>query len=133
MSQTMVEVPILIEEELYRWQADFMGIGEDGSSILKLPTFNAGKCGTKAGKTAGCALGLFLHFVNVPGTRWLWTAGVNKQLEPTWQRYFRPLIAAIPRSKRKVRDAFGMWQVELTATDSLLTLKSGDEPLASWT
>jgi len=70
----MVEVPILIEEELYRWQADFMGIGEDGSSILKLPTFNAGKCGTKAGKTAGCALGLFLHFVNVPGTRWLWTA-----------------------------------------------------------
>lgn len=121
------EIPIIIEEELFAWQADFMGIGQD-SEIVTIPQFNFAKCGTKAGKSAGCALGLFLRMLNLPNTRWLWTAGVNKQLEPTWQRYFRPLIAAIPRSMRRVRDAYGMWQVELLPTNSMITLKSGDEP-----
>ena len=122
-----VDIPILIEETLYAWQAEFGGIEGDGQ-IIEIPQFNFGKCGTKSGKTAGCALMLFLRMVNLPGTRWLWTAGVNKQLEPTWERYFRPLISAIPRGMRRVRDAYGMWKVELRPTGSMIILKSGDEP-----
>lgn len=121
------ELPIVVEEELFPWQGDFMGIG-DGGEVLPVPTFNFAKCGTKAGKTAGCALGLYIRFVNEPGSRLLWTAPVNKQLEPTWSRYFKPLLQGIPKSLLKVRDAYGMWQVELKPTGSLITLKSGDEP-----
>ena len=121
------ELPIVVEEELFSWQGDFMGIG-NGGEVLTVPNFNFAKCGTKAGKTAGCALGLYIRFINVPGSRLLWTAPVNKQLEPTWSRYFKPLLQGIPKSLLKVRDAYGMWQVELKPTGSLITLKSGDEP-----
>ena len=121
-------VPVQIEDELYPWQAEFMGIG-DGGLILPKPSLNHAKCGTKAGKTAGCALGLFIRMCNQPGTRWLWTAPVNKQLEPTWIRYFKPLIMALPKSMVTVRDAYGMWSVTLKSEpESMIQLKSGDEP-----
>jgi hypothetical protein len=121
------ELPIVIEEELYPWQSDFLGIGAEGV-VYDLPPFNFAKCGTKAGKTAGCALGMFIRMLNRPGTRYCWTAPVNKQIEPTWNRYFRPLIQSIPKSYLRVKDSYGMWSVEVKHTGSAILLKSGDEP-----
>lgn len=123
----VTQVEVVIDEELFPWQADYMGIGPAGR-ILTLPNFNFAKCGTKAGKTAGSALGMFTRMLNLPGTRWCWTAPVNKQLEPTWQRYFKPLIHSLPKHMVKIRDAYGMWQVEVKDTQSMIALKSGDEP-----
>ena len=121
------ELSVIIDEKLFPWQADYMGIRE-GGEIVQVPNFNFAKCGTKAGKTAGSALGMFIRMVNIPGTRWCWTAPVNKQLEPTWQRYFKPLITSLPKNMVKIRDAYGMWQVELKSNGSVIALKSGDEP-----
>lgn len=124
----MTELPIVIDEQLYHWQAEFMGISPTGEGVVKIPSQNYAKCGTKAGKTLGCALGLFTRMVSMPDTRWCWTAPVNKQLEPTWSRYFKPLAMGIPRSLVKIRDAYGMWAIELKPTNSTIVLKSGDEP-----
>lgn len=108
----------------------FMGI--DSQTGVPLPRellapFNYASCGTKAGKSQGTATGLAARFLNerVPC---LWSAPYNRQLEPIWRRYFKPVFSKLPRSLVRIQDTWGRWSVELRGTDAALLLLSGEDP-----
>lgn len=113
---------------LYPWQMDFMGINADGTPKPReeLIPLNMASCGSKAGKSMSVATGLILRFLNeqVPC---LWTAPINKQLEPIWRRYFRPVFAKLPKSLVRIQETWGRWSVELRGTDAALYLMSGED------
>jgi len=119
-----VELPAL-----YDWQAEFMGI--DPTTGLPIPKeclipWRMASCGTKAGKSAGTAEGLVIRFLNeqVPC---LWTAPVNKQLEPIWRRYIRPVFARLPKTLIRIIDSWGQWRAELRGTDAGFFMLSGED------
>lgn len=115
--------------KLYPWQLKFMGIDPQSGLPLareELLPFNYASCGTKAGKSLGTSIGLAQRFLNerVPC---LWTAPFNRQLEPIWRRYFKPVFSQLPRSLVRIQDTWGRWSVELKGTDAALLLLSGED------
>lgn len=115
---------------LYPWQMNFMGVDPATGTPLpfdSLIPINMASCGSKAGKSAGTATGLILRFLNEQ-VSCLWSAPVNKQLEPIWRRYMRPVFSKIPKNLVRIQETWGRWSVEIRGTDAALYLMSGEDP-----
>lgn len=126
-ADTILDVEL---DPLFPWQAEFMGV--DPMTGLPLPKasllpWRFASCGTKSGKTHGTAIGLASRFLNEQ-ISCLWTAPLNRQLEPTWRRYLRPIFKQLPRTMVKISDSWGMWKAELVGTDAAFSLLSGEDP-----